>query len=164
MVSCKEEILSEEESENCSFTRQYQSPSINRQPKPDSRNPIPDNRNPIPDMQAFLIQGAATTELDRANELLNTGWKIAEAVRVGNPETEDGALMLILKEGTERSRRAILVRSGGGDNNGIAAVNEALSQGWNERESTFAVNRTCTLVVLMKEPDRQVGFSPTKWG
>lgn len=116
-------------------------------------------------MQAFLIQGAATTdELDRANELLNTGWKIAEAVRVGNPETEDGALMLILKEGGDRSRRALLVRSGSGDDNGLAAVNDALSQGWNERESTFAVNRTSTLVVLMKEPDRQLGFSPTKWG
>lgn len=114
-------------------------------------------------MQAFLIQGSASTDLNRANELLNSGWKIAEAVRVGNPETEDGALMLILKEGTDRSRRALLVRSIG-DDSGIAAINTALSEGWNERESTFVINRTSTLVVLMKEPDRQIGFSPTKWG
>lgn len=114
-------------------------------------------------MQAFLIQGAVNTDLDRANELLNNGWKIAEAVRVGNPETEDGALMLILKEGSDRSRQALLVRSIGEDS-GIAAVNTALNEGWNERESTFIINRTSTLIVLMKEPDRQLGFSPTKWG
>ncbi|KXK53976.1 MAG: hypothetical protein IPM61_05330 [Chlorobi bacterium] len=114
-------------------------------------------------MEAFLIQGNANADLDRANQLLNSGWKIAEAVRIGNPETEDGALMLILKEGSDRSRRALLVRSGG-DDTGIAAVNAALSEGWTERESTFTINRTSTVVVLMKEPDRQLGFSPTKWG
>jgi len=114
-------------------------------------------------MQAFLIQGGTNTDLERANELLGSGWKIAEAVRVGNLETEDGALMLILKEGSDRSRRALLIHSGSGGNNGIEAVNAALAEGWNERESTFVINRTSTVVVMMKEPDRQLGFSPTKW-